>query len=315
MEHRIISLLGDLGWTSSIGKKSSETSFTTYSLKKDDRLISLIEASKYPDKVWSLLFSLYLSDQVMLRIDRIDRELGETLIALDLLGKRSGFKYISEEVDISRLDAVMKGNIASDYPTFDPDPSSMRDWLFTQPLRSSSGPTMVVVDQSFNVKGVGCVVLGFVMSGTVKRHQELVADPGGHVTQVRSIQIHDIDMDEAPNGARVGLAMKNIGPEELPRGSVLSDGKANINVRTELDLNVRPSPFWKGGLEAGMRLHALSSLQFIPCLVTSVGTPAGGALPISLKMESSIWTRPGDKVGLVHLDSKSFRFFAAGETL
>jgi selenocysteine-specific translation elongation factor len=315
MEHRIVAVIGNPGWTSSIGKKSSETSFTTHSLKKDERLVSIIEASKYPEKIWSLLFDVYLGDHVLLMIDKIDKELGETLIALDLMDKRSGFKSVSPEVDISKLAAIMKGNVASSYPEFDPDPAAMREWLFTLPLRGSAGPAMVVVDQSFNVKGVGCVVLGFVMSGTVKKHQELTVHPGGMTTQVRSIQIHDIDFDEAPNGARVGLAMKNISPEELPRGSLLSDGAASIQEGIEFDLKVRISPFWKGGIEKGARLHAFCSLQFIPCTVESSEPTLDGMFSIRIKLDTPMWVRPGEKVGLVYLDSKSFRMFCAGETV
>ncbi len=315
MEHRIVTVIGSLDWTSSIGKKSSETSFTTYTLKKDERLVSIIEASKYPDKIWSLLFDMYLGDQVLIKIDRIDRDLGETMIALDLMDKKNGFRSVSPEVDVSKLSAIMKGNVSSNYPEFDPDPAAMREWLFTLPLRRPDGPGMVVVDQSFNVKGVGCVVLGFVMSGTIKKHQELIVHPGGGTTQVRSIQIHDIDFDEAPNGARVGLAMKNITPEELPRGSVLSDGAASIREGMEFNLKVRFSPFWKGGIEKGARLHAFCSLQFIPCTIESCEPSTDGMFSIRIRLDTPMWVRPGEKVGLVYLDSKSFRMFCAGETV
>jgi len=54
-------------------------------------------------------------------------------------------------------------------------------------------------------------------------------------------------------------------------------------------------------------------LQFVPCIVNTVsGT---GPYDVSLGAETPIWTRPGERIALVYLDSKTFRTFASGETI
>ena len=68
--------------------------------------------------------------------------------------------------------------------------------------------TVVLVDHAFPVKGVGTVVLGKVISGTVRKGMNLLALPHKTNLVVRSIQVQDVDVREATKGVRVGLAIK-----------------------------------------------------------------------------------------------------------
>ncbi|EQD44859.1 elongation factor Tu domain 2 protein, partial [mine drainage metagenome] len=81
------------------------------------------------------------------------------------------------------------------------------------------------IDHFFGVKSVGTVALGFVLSGKVEKHQDLLLSYLDRKVQVRSIQMHDVDVDAAGPGARVGLALKNADPEELERGMILSENE------------------------------------------------------------------------------------------
>ncbi len=75
----------------------------------------------------------------------------------------------------------------------------------------------------FKVKGVGTVALGFVLSGSISKHQKLVLSDLDREVEVRSIQMNDEDVDTAAAGSRVGLALKNIEPSDMERGMFLSD--------------------------------------------------------------------------------------------
>jgi selenocysteine-specific translation elongation factor len=318
MDHCTVALLGPNDWARSVGKETSSTSFGIGALKKDDRIVTTLYPSKYPEKIWSLLFPLSLSNSVFLVVKNIDRELGEMIIALDLAGKANGFLHVDPALDTSKLAKIIQGTVVENYEKFDPDPPILREKLFTIPSGEKDTGTMVLVDQSFSVKGVGTVVLGFVTNGEVRRHQELIAQPKGKRTQVRSIQVHDKDQGASPAGSRVGLALKNIDPDDLPRGTALISTDNDLEVSEHLTARFTISDHWKGKLEEGDRYHIWTSLQFVPVLITKVSqatdTPSGQVI-VELEAESRIWSRKGIKIGLSFLDSRSFRLFAVGETI
>jgi selenocysteine-specific translation elongation factor len=318
MKHAMVTLLGPLDWARSIGKETSSTSFGIGVIKHDDIVVTTIYPSKYPEKIWSLLFSLSLSDQVYLNIEKIDKDLGETIIALDLLDKKNGHINIDPLVDISVLSSIIKGTVVENYRQFDPDPAIFREKLLgTDPL-DHSGVTKLIIDQSFNVKGVGCVSLGFVMGGTAKKHQELITRPWEKRTIIRSIQVHDKDHVEAPAGARVGLAMKNIDPDDLPRGCLLAPAEVDVMGVDSFKGSFRISRFWKDDIPEGSRFHLSNSLQFIPVQLKDVKISEKDGerfLECNVEMENRGWLLKESKLGLAFLDSRSFRLFAAGETI
>ena len=315
MSHRIICAIGPHDWSSSIGKLGSDTSFSTYALKRDETIVSIIEPSKFPEKIWSLLFSIYLGDEIYILLDDLNRNTAEVLLSLDLMGKTDGFISVDDRIDPDTLDKVLKDNVVENYIPFEPDPAIMRERLFDLPLKHSDAPLTVVVDQAFNVKGIGCVVLGFVMSGTVKKHQEISVLQGSINTQIRSIQIHDKDVKEAPRYSRVGLALKNVDPEQLKRGTILTDDGSLFNTGQTLTSRMRVSPFWKARIEPGMRFHAHHGLQFSPCEVMDTTPQEDGFIDMTLEFESPFSIIRGGLLGLVNLDSKTFRLFASGETI
>lgn len=319
MDHSTVALIGPQEWADSFGKETSNTSFSVRALKKDERIVSVLYPSKYPEKIWSLLFSISLTDRVLLNVEKIDRELGETIITLDLAGPEKGSFHLSENVDRSRFEALIKGTIIEKWEEMDPDPNIIREQLLEYGNQWPEGPDAVVIDQAFPVKGVGTVVLGFVISGNIRKHQDLFAFPGGKRTQVRSIQIHDKDHSLASAGARVGLALKNIDPEDLPRGSLLSVEGGGIEKKEVLELDLRFSDYWKEGIEEGSHMHLWSSLQFVPVTIEKVSevmdSDKSRRIKVRARPETAVWTSPSSRFGLVHLDSKSFRLFAAGETI
>ncbi len=316
MDHVLITAIGPLEWIRELGKSSSDTSFSVHVNKRDNRIVTMAYPSKYPDKIWSLLFSIELGSEIYLYIDRMDRLMGEVIIALDLLNKNNGKVFVHPEVDIGLFESSIKGTVVEGYDEFDGETATLRDKLFEIAPVEPKGEAMVVVDQSFSVKGVGTVVLGFVTGGEIRKHQEMYIYPGGRRSVIRSIQIHDKDHNEAAVGARVGLAMKNIDPEDLPRGSILTSANGNFGVGDEFEILVRISDHWKEPISVNMHFHLSLSLQFVPFLIESINGKGGSDRKIwKIRSESPIWYRKGDPLSLVFLDSKSFRIFGSAEII
>ncbi|MCI4361477.1 MAG: hypothetical protein L3J91_07200, partial [Thermoplasmata archaeon] len=66
------------------------------------------------------------------------------------------------------------------------------------------GTVQVPIDHAFPVKGVGAVALGVVRRGSLTAHEKLRLFPTPKLVEIRSIQVHDVDVRAARTGERVG---------------------------------------------------------------------------------------------------------------
>jgi selenocysteine-specific elongation factor len=77
------------------------------------------------------------------------------------------------------------------------------------------------VDRAFTIKGTGTVVTGTVWSGSIARDATLSVFPPGKQLRVRGIQHHGTQEKAAEPGQRIALALANIDPSNVRRGSVI----------------------------------------------------------------------------------------------
>jgi len=133
-------------------------------------------------------------------------------------------------------------------------------------------PARVVIDHFFNVTGIGIVILGRVLQGTLRAHDKIGLYPVDKKVDVRSIQTHDIDVKEAGTGSRVGVGLKGLLERELERGFLLSD---NELIASEFEMECTLSKFAKGGTKSDDVLHMFVGLQSDPVRVKKI--TVGGA--------------------------------------
>ena len=135
-----------------------------------------------------------------------------------------------------------------------------------EPL-ASEGEGLVLVDRSFNVKGVGLVMLGFSKLGSVAVHDEFIAIPSMKKLSVKSIEVLDEPVDEVGPDVRVGLALKGASLEEVEGTYLLV--RSPDQVVSELVVSVKRFP-WSDDVKPG-RLYHLSALGVVvPAMATSV---------------------------------------------
>jgi selenocysteine-specific elongation factor len=87
--------------------------------------------------------------------------------------------------------------------------------------RAGPGATRLFVDRVFTLRGIGTVVTGTLWSGSLGEGDVLVAEPGGLEVRVRSVQVHDRDVERAEAGQRVAVALPGVERRELRRGDAL----------------------------------------------------------------------------------------------
>ncbi len=222
-----------------IAKKNSETDITLYSRKNGDLITTFIVPSKFPDKISSLTDSLFPSDIALVRVEKMNRELGEVLIGMSLMKIQHTVFILGQSVDRAFFSRVLGDAGIASFEFTDLDGISLAEKIESFYRQREGGTTKVVVDQFFKVKSVGTVVLGFVTEGTVRKHQELKASYSDRIFQVRSIQMQDIEVEEAEAGSRVGLALKNADLDDLDRGVILSESESGYftEIKGEVSLH------------------------------------------------------------------------------
>ena len=85
-------------------------------------------------------------------------------------------------------------------------------------------PTRLYVDRSFSVPGFGTVVTGTLRSGTIGAGDQLRLEPRGREVRVRSVQVHDRDVERADPGQRVAVSLPGVERSEVTRGEALVAG-------------------------------------------------------------------------------------------
>lgn len=97
------------------------------------------------------------------------------------------------------------------------------------PVRDSGKPRLPV-DRAFSLKGVGTVVAGTLIDGSIRVGQDLIVQPGGLPAHVRTAQSHGTVTDRVTPGTRAalnlsGLAVRDSGEATragVARGDVLT---------------------------------------------------------------------------------------------
>ena len=238
-------ILGEQSIANDFGKKGTVTDLTLYDRKESDIIRTWITPNGFPEKIQPLFQAIHLAEYVILYVASLDKFTGEQIIALDTLGKKEGILSHSYDVDETRLNTMIKGTVLEHYRKV--NSSNIKEEISKLPSISKDGNTQIVIDHCFDVKGVGTVALGKVISGKVTQYDKLFHLPSKTEILVKSIQMHDDDVKESVSPARVGLSLKNIKPEDVSRGDILSSDQS-IEIVNELSLDFKQNQFYKNNI-------------------------------------------------------------------
>jgi selenocysteine-specific translation elongation factor len=310
-----VAILGVEGYGNNIGKKGTSTDITFYNLKKGEDTVTMIEPTRYPERLAPLFYAVSLSKAALVVVDQLDATFGECLVMLQCSNIKSGIFVLRNYIPKEKIQPLIKGTSLEAFQFLSDDANLIREKLFEEAAKQKSAeipagsqPVGVVpVDHAFNVKGVGVVILGVVSSGVVEKHASLKVLPGLKVAQVRSIQKHDDEFDIAGEGDRVGLALKNVEVEDVDRGAVLTN---DPSVKTSVKLEVQASlvKYWQTPIKQSMVMHLGHWTQFITAKVDAISENADPKKPkLTLTLEKPLVFRQNDKATLMYLDGAKLR--------
>ena len=296
-------VLGEQTIANDFGKKGTVTDLTVYDRKESDVIRTWVVPNGFPEKIQPLLQAINIAEYVIFYVASLDRYTGEQIIALDMLNKKNGILSHSYEVDENRLHSMIKGTVLQNYKKI--DSLNIKEELVKLPPVSNDGPAQIVIDHSFDVKGVGTVVLGKVLQGTINQYDNLKHLPSGTDVMVKSIQMHDDDVKQAVCPARVGLSLKGIKPDEVGRGDIITSDES-FEIKNELEIDFKQSPFYKGEISENQMCLVSIGLQVKAAKFSSIS-------PVKLILDKPVVCRKNEICLLVKPESTSVRVIGSGK--
>jgi selenocysteine-specific translation elongation factor len=306
MKNLTVGIFHDQELGRELGKKSSETDILMFSRKTESCVYTFL--SPLEDRLIPKSQIMSSIDAAIVNLGAIGPEAGETIIMLDSFGITKGLFLAPADADMGRIKAMVKGTSLESFALRERNAQAIFDVLDGLEAEKDAGsPVVVAIDQSFSVKGVGEVALGFVQQGMLKKFDQLELLPPGKEVTVRSIQMQDKDFDEAPAGSMVGVAVKGATAEEMKPGSVLcapSAAKKAMKINLAFEKNsfypdLRPGAF-----------HVSVGLQTYP-----VKVDGNGQGQLTIESEKPIVYLPGSIFLLLDLNAKKMHVIGKGKAL
>jgi len=306
-----LAILGSIGYGNNLGKKGTSTDITLYNLKKDEDTVTLIEPTRYPERLAPLFYACALATKALVVVDEINATFGEQLVMLQCSNIKGGYIVLRNYVPKEKIEPLIKGTSLENFEFIDDDPNQIREKLLidaaNQKITDTKQVGSVPVDHAFNVKGVGVVVLGIVVNGLISKHAVLNVLPSAKTAQIRSIQKHDDEFNIASEGDRVGLALKNAAVEDLDRGIVLTNDP-QIKTSNKLSSKISLVKYWQIPLKQGMVMHIGHWTQFITAKVDEMVETDDPKRPsLILTLDKPLVYLPGDKAVLMYLEGVKLR--------
>lgn len=290
-------------YENSVAKKSEAEGIAVFHRTEGGKRFTLMDTADFPERIQGYARIASIVDHAMFFYPSGQSTSGdgELAVLLDSMAL-AGTTVVCADQGPQSFTSAFNGTVIAGYPAESRlVGSSAVD--FSRVRRRDGLPdsgALVYVDRAFTVKGVGTVVLGFVLSGSIAVHDKLRPIPGpeGLRPEVKGIQVNDQDFDSVGVGVRVGISLRGAEADTLTKSHWLDDG--SLVTSRSVPLDFRKSPFYK--LEvAGRDLH----LQVQGELVPSRFSAKGKGLVAEVPYEIPVWD--GMRGVVIDLNGKNLR--------
>ncbi|HAS92455.1 MAG TPA: selenocysteine-specific translation elongation factor [Clostridiales bacterium] len=153
------------------------------------------------------------------------------------------------------------------------------------------------IDRVFSIQGFGTVITGTLITGILKKGEEVEIYPVNKICRIRNIQVHSSDVEKAYAGQRTAINLSNVKKDEIYRGCVIAPVNSMKNtMMLDVKLNLLKSS--KRVVINRSRLHLYTGTSEILTRVVLLDrdelTP-GESCYVQLRLEEEIAVRRRDK--------------------
>jgi selenocysteine-specific elongation factor len=162
--------------------------------------------------------------------------------------------------------------------------------------RDSAALARLPIDRVFTMKGFGTVVTGTLISGTMRKDEELEVFPHGQRVRVRGVQIHGGAAEQALAGQRTALNLAGVETETLARGMMLAP-PATFQATFRADASLSLVPVARPLKDrARVHLHAHTSETIATVVLSGKKQVAPGeSVFAQLRLNDPVLLLPGDR--------------------
>ena len=166
----------------------------------------------YPNSISTFLRVLSISESVIFVLNQEVSALdAEIALTIEFSALQKGYVLTDDYSDTQSFDALFSKYKLGKLPKI----RELAEIDRRSDSQSQAGASTVSIDKHFIVKGIGQVVLGFVLDGTVKKGDKMYLLPSGKQVIVKSIQVMDEDKNSCGKGEHVGLALNNVDDKDF----------------------------------------------------------------------------------------------------
>ncbi len=145
--------------------------------------------------------------------------------------------------------------------------------LFPKPESLTNLPMRMPVQDVYEITGIGTVPVGKVVTGVMKKGMKVLVLPGrtgkGVEGELKTIEMHHEQMDNAEAGDNVGINIRGVGKKDIARGDVICDASKPVPIVEEFIATItvinHPTVIAKGYTPV-FHVHTAQ----VPCKVTEL---------------------------------------------
>ena len=160
------------------------------------------------------ILQLLVVQRVIVVASKIDRVAPEDRSAA-LLGIENGLRgTIAEGAETYAVSSVTGENIADLR-------EALHAALLQMPARNAAAPVYLPIDRVFTLPGLGTILTGTLMQGSIAQGDRLRIEPGGIAAHVRSVGVFGAVPQRAEAGTRVALNVAGVDRGDVRRGQAV----------------------------------------------------------------------------------------------
>ncbi len=106
------------------------------------------------------------------------------------------------------------------------------------PEKPTNKPLRLPIQDVFSISGFGTVPVGRVETGILKVGDPVIIMPSGAKTEVKSIEMHHQQLQQAQPGDNIGFNIKNVDRKDIKRGDVIGPSSNPPTVASEFTAQI-----------------------------------------------------------------------------